>query len=77
MEELAMAGRKIELELPESIYAELERIAEAMGIASVREAAAVGLAHWVERRKSELDDRDPDERYFVNEALDDLIRKKS
>ena len=72
-----MAGRKIELELPESIYADLERIAEAMGIASVREAAAVGLAQWVERRKSELDDRDPDERYFVNEALDDLIRKKS
>jgi heme oxygenase len=77
MEELAMAGRKIELELPESIYVDLERIAEAMGIASVREAAAVGLAQWVERRKSELDDRDPDERYFVNEALDDLIRKKS
>jgi heme oxygenase len=77
MEELAMAGRKIELELSASIYADLERIAEAMGIASVHEAAAVGLAQWVERRKSELDDRDPDERYFVNEALDDLIRKKS
>ena len=72
-----MAGRKIELELPESIYAELERIAEAMGIASIHEAAVVGLAQWVERRKSELDDRDPDERYFVNEALDELIRKKS
>lgn len=71
-----MAARKIELELPESIYADLERIAEAMGIASLHEAALVGLAEWVERRKSELDDRDPGERYFVNEALDDLIRKK-
>ena len=72
-----MAARKIELELPESIYADLMRIAEAMGIASLREAALVGLVQWVERRKSELDDRDPGERYFVNEALDDLIRKKS
>jgi hypothetical protein len=75
--ELAMAARKIELELSDAIYADLERIAEAMGISSLHEAALVALAQWVERRKSELDDRNPDERYFVNEALDDLIRKKS
>jgi hypothetical protein len=75
--ELAMAARKIELELPDAIYTDLERIAQAMGISSPHEAALVGLAQWLEQRKSELDDRNPDERYFVNEALDDLIRKKS
>jgi hypothetical protein len=36
----------------------------------------VGLAEWVSRRKSELDDRDPNEKYLVNEALDELLAKK-
>ena len=53
-------------------------MAEALGLASAVEAAMIGVADWVSRRKAELDDRDPGERYFVNEALDDLMaRKKS
>ena len=51
-------------------------VAEAMGISNPEEAATVGLAEWVSRRKSELDDRDPNEKYEVNEALDELLEKK-
>jgi metal-responsive CopG/Arc/MetJ family transcriptional regulator len=73
-----MAGRKIELELPDDLLNELDRVAEALGLASAVEAAMIGVADWVSRRKAELDDRDPDEKYFINEALDDLLtRKKS
>ena len=52
------------------------RVAEAMGISNPGEAATIGLAEWVSRRKSELDDRDPNEKYVVNEALDELLEKK-
>jgi hypothetical protein len=52
------------------------RVAQAMGIANPEEAATIGLAEWVSRRKSELDDRDPNEKYAVNEALDELLEKK-
>jgi len=52
------------------------RVAEAMGISNPEEAATIGLAEWVSRRKSELDDRDPNEKYEVNEALDELLEKK-
>ena len=34
------------------------RVAEAMGVSNPEEAATIGLAEWVARRKSELDDRD-------------------
>lgn len=64
--------------MPEELVSELDRVAEALGLASAVEAAMIGVADWVSRRKAELDDRDPGERYFVNEALDDLMaRKKS
>ena len=72
-----MAGKRIELELPDELFAQLAEVADALGIPNRAEAAIIALADWVSRRKSELDDRNPDERYFVNEALDDLIRKKS
>jgi len=52
------------------------RVAEAMGISNPEEAAVIGLAQWVSRRKAELDDRDPNEKYLVNEALDELLEKK-
>jgi hypothetical protein len=71
-----MAGKKIELELPEELFAALTRIAEAMGMQSETEAAIIGIAEWVSLRKGELDDRDPSQRYFVNQALDDLAEKK-
>jgi hypothetical protein len=67
---------KIEIDVPDELFAQLMRVAEAMGISNPAEAATVGLAEWVSRRKSELDDRDPNEKYEVNEALDELLEKK-
>jgi len=71
-----MAGKRIELELPDELYSELARVAQALGIPNPPEAALVGLAEWVCRRKSELDELDPNEKYFVNEALDEAAKKK-
>jgi hypothetical protein len=71
-----MPARKIILDLPEELGNELARIAEAFEIADLNEAALIGLADWIARRKSELDDRDPEQRYFVNEALDQLATGK-
>ena len=67
---------KIQIDVPEELFAQLMRVAEAMGISNPAEAATVGLAEWVSRRKSELDDLDPNEKYEVNEALDELLAKK-
>jgi hypothetical protein len=73
-----MPTRRIILDLPEEMGDQLARIAEAFEIADVSEAALIGLADWIARRQSELDDRDPAQRYFINEALDQLAaRKKS
>ncbi len=69
-------SRKIQIELPDELFAQLMRVAQAMGISNPEEAATIGLAEWVSRRKSELDDRDPNEKYVVNEALDELLEKK-
>ena len=69
-------SRKIQIEIPDELFAQLLRVAEAIGISNPEEAATVGLAEWVSRRKSELDDRDPNEKYEVNEALDELLEKK-
>ena len=68
-------SRKIQIEMPDELFAQLMRVAEAIGISNPEEAATVGLAEWVSRRKSELDDRDPNEKYEVNEALDELLEK--
>ena len=76
MTECAMPARRIILELPEELAEELARIGEAFEIADVNQAALIGLADWIARRKSELDDRDPAQRYFVNEALDQLAARK-
>ena len=69
-------SRKIQIEIPDELFAQLMRVAESLGISNPEEAATVGLAEWVSRRKSELDDRDPNEKYAVNEALDELLEKK-
>jgi hypothetical protein len=71
-----MAGRKIQLELPDELFAQLEMVSGALGIPDPAEAAVIGVAEWVSRCKSELDDRDPRQRYFINEALDELEKKK-
>jgi hypothetical protein len=69
-------SRKIQIDVPDELFAQLLQVAEALGISSPDEAAMIGLAEWVSRRKSELDDRDPNEKYVVNEALDELLEKK-
>ena len=71
-----MPPTRIILDLSDELSGELTRIAEAFGIADLNQAALIGLADWIARRKSELDDRDPDQRYFVNEALDQLAARK-
>jgi len=69
-------SRKIHIEVPDELFGQLMKVAEAMGISNPEEVATVGLAEWVSRRKAELDDRDPNEKYAVNEALDELLEKK-
>ena len=71
-----MPTRRIILDLPEEMGDQLARIAEAFEIADVSEAALIGLADWIARRQSEPDDRDPAQRYFINEALDQLAARK-
>lgn len=71
-----MLTRRIILDLPAELGEQLARIAEAFEIADVNEAALIGLADWIARRQSELDDRDPAQRYFINEALDQLAARK-
>lgn len=71
-----MAGRRIELELPEELWEDLERIAEALGMGDPAETALAGVADWIARRKAELDDGDPEQRYFINEALDQLANRR-
>jgi hypothetical protein len=66
---------RIEIDLPDQLQSDLQTVAEALGIANLPEAALIGIADWTSRRKAELDDRNPAERYFVNEALDELISK--
>ena len=71
-----MPTKRIILELPEPMADELARIADALAIADLDQAAMLGLAEWIARRKADLDDRDPDQRYFINEALDQLATRK-
>ena len=42
----------------------------------MEDALRIAAADWVARRKAEIDDRDRNQRYFVNEALDELMAKK-
>ena len=69
-------SKRIQIDVPDELFGQLILVAEAMGISNAEEAATIGLAEWVSRRKSELDDRDPNEKYVVNEALDELLEKK-
>ena len=67
---------RIILELPEEMGDDLALIAAALELGDVNEAALIGLADWIARRKSELDDRNPAQRYFINKALDQLAARK-
>jgi len=71
-----MARKQIEIDLPDELADSLKRVAEALGITTLGEATIIAIADWTSRRAAELDNLDPDRRYFVNEALDELIHKK-
>jgi hypothetical protein len=71
-----MADKRIQLELPDELFAQLERVGESMGISNLNEVALVGLAQWLSQRVAELDDKDPSQKYLVNEALDELVEKQ-
>jgi predicted transcriptional regulator len=70
-----MAGKTISLELPDEMWARLAEVAAALGVSKAEEAALLAIADWTAQRKAELDDRDPGQRYFVNEALDQLFAR--
>jgi hypothetical protein len=36
----------------------------------------VGLAEWAAARQTELDNRDPAAKYFINDALDELFDRR-
>jgi len=69
-------GPSIELILPAELFAQLGRIAEASGLRDATEAAIVGLAEWAAARQAELDNRDPAQKYFINDALDQLFDRR-
>ena len=69
-------SKRIQIDLPDELFGQLTRVAQALGISNPEEAATIGLAQWISRCKSELDDRDANEKYVVNEALDELLEKK-
>jgi hypothetical protein len=71
-----MEERKLELTITAELYQELRRIAEAAGNDNFAEVATAGLAQWIGWRTAELDSRDPAQRYFINEALDELLEGK-
>ena len=68
--------KSITVELPVELFAELENLARALSFASPQEAAVAAIGDWTSRRKAEIEDRDPTQRYFINEALDQLLARK-
>ena len=68
---------RIEIDLPDQLREDLQTVAGTLGIPTLSEAALIGLADWTAQRKAEIDDKNPGQRYFVNEALDELIGKQS
>ena len=68
---------RIEIDLPDELREDLQTVAGTLGIPTLSEAALIALADWTARRKAEIDDKNPSQRYFVNEALDELIGKQS
>jgi len=68
---------RIEIDLPDELRDDLQTVAGSLGIPTLSEAALIALADWTARRKAEIDDKNPSQRYFVNEALDELIGKQS
>jgi hypothetical protein len=71
-----MSIRVIGLELDEKLCRDLEEVAAYFGLGTIEDALRIAGVDWAARRKAEIAQSDPNERYFVNEALDELIAKK-
>jgi hypothetical protein len=71
-----MDDRRIILDLPAELWDDLARVAAALELGAPGVAALYGLAEWIAQRKSEIADRDPAERYFINQALDELAARR-
>ncbi len=71
-----MAEEKIALTLPQELAAELNRVAAALGIGGIQEAARIAIEDWIARHRQPAEAADPSDKYFVNEALDELIAKQ-
>jgi hypothetical protein len=71
-----MSTRVIQLEMDEDLYGELKETAERLELGRVEDALRAAAADWLARRRAEMENRGADERYFVNQALDELMAKK-
>jgi hypothetical protein len=71
-----MDDRRLILDLPTELWDDLVRVAAALELGAPGPAALYGLAEWIAQRKSEIADRDPAERYFINQALDELAARR-
>ncbi len=71
-----MSTRLLRLELDVVLCDDLEQAAADLGLGAIEDALRLAAVEWVARRKAEINDRDPNQRYFVNEALDELMKKK-
>ena len=67
--------RRLELQLSEEAWTGLTRIAQELGADDLSAVAHRGLLDWIGARTAELDNRDPAQKYFVNEALDELLKR--
>ncbi len=62
--------------LDEDTCCELAHVASHLGLGGIEDAMRAAAMEWLARRKAEIDDHDPAQRYFVNEALDELVARK-
>jgi hypothetical protein len=67
---------RLVLQLPKNLIEELERVAGTLGLHGINDAAFVAISEWISTKKAEVEARDPQERYFVNQALDELIERR-
>ncbi len=71
-----MSTRLVQLELDAVLCADLEQVAADLGLGALEDALRIAAAQWVARRKAELDDRDPNQRYFVNRSAGRIDQEK-
>ena len=72
-----MSTRVVSLELEASFCQELEALAARLGMGGLEEALKAAAEQWAASQRTEIDERDPGQRYFVNEALDELMARKT